>query len=41
MRTPTQKLSKSEGDTGIGDLRRQGWSAEAVIAQARRGVLPS
>ena len=39
MRTPTQKLSKSDGDTGVRDLRRQGWSVEAVIAQARRGIV--
>ena len=38
MRTPTQKLSKSAGDTGVRDLRRQGWSADRVIEQARRGV---
>lgn len=40
MRTPAQKLSKSEGDTGVRDLRRQGWSPDQVIAQARRGVVP-
>jgi glutamyl-tRNA synthetase/glutamyl-Q tRNA(Asp) synthetase len=38
MRTPTQKLSKSSGDTGVRDLRKRGWSADEVIAQARRGV---
>jgi glutamyl-tRNA synthetase/glutamyl-Q tRNA(Asp) synthetase len=35
MKSPTQKLSKSDGDTGIGDLRAKGWTAERVIAQAR------
>jgi glutamyl/glutaminyl-tRNA synthetase len=40
MRTPTHKLSKSEGDTGVRELRRQGWSPDQVIAQARRGVTP-
>src|SRR4051812_32299205 len=35
MKSPTQKLSKSDGDTGIRDLRERGWSAERVIAQAR------
>ena len=34
MKTPTQKLSKSEGDTGVRDLRAKGWSAEAVIDRA-------
>jgi glutamyl-Q tRNA(Asp) synthetase len=40
MRTPTQKLSKSDGDTGVRDLRRDGWTPSEVLAQARRGVLP-
>jgi hypothetical protein len=31
MKTATQKLSKSDGDTGVRDLRARGWSAEAVI----------
>lgn len=35
MKTATQKLSKSDGDTGVRDLRAKGWSAEAVIAAAR------
>ena len=34
MKTPTQKLSKSDGDTGVRDLRAKGWSAEAVIDRA-------
>ena len=34
MKTPTQKLSKSDGDTGVRDLRAKGWSADAVIAHA-------
>jgi glutamyl-tRNA synthetase/glutamyl-Q tRNA(Asp) synthetase len=34
MRTSTQKLSKSDGDTGVRDLRAQGWTAEAVIRRA-------
>jgi glutamyl-Q tRNA(Asp) synthetase len=34
MKTPTQKLSKSDGDTGVRDLRAKGWSPEAVIAHA-------
>ena len=36
MKTPTQKLSKSDGDTGIRDLRAKGWSADDVIAEAVR-----
>lgn len=35
MKTPTQKLSKSDGDTGVRDLRAKGWTADAVIAAAR------
>lgn len=35
MKTPTQKLSKSDGDTGVRDLRAAGWTAEAVLAKAR------
>ena len=34
MKSPTQKLSKSDGDTGVRDLREKGWTAEAVIARA-------
>jgi glutamyl-Q tRNA(Asp) synthetase len=40
MKTPTQKLSKCDGDTGVRELRAKGWSAEEVLeqvlAQARR-----
>lgn len=35
MKGPSQKLSKSDGDTGVRDLRATGWSAEQVIAAAR------
>lgn len=35
MKSPDQKLSKSDGDTGIRDLRAQGWTAEQVLAKAR------
>ena len=35
MKTATQKLSKSDGDTGVRELRAKGWSAEAVIEHAR------
>jgi glutamyl-Q tRNA(Asp) synthetase len=34
MKSPTQKLSKSDGDTGVRDLRAKGWTAEAVIDRA-------
>jgi glutamyl-tRNA synthetase/glutamyl-Q tRNA(Asp) synthetase len=39
MRTPAQKLSKSDGATGVRDLRAGGWSAEAVIAAARQAAV--
>jgi glutamyl/glutaminyl-tRNA synthetase len=35
MKSPDQKLSKSDGDTGIRDLRAQGWTAGRVLALAR------
>jgi glutamyl/glutaminyl-tRNA synthetase len=35
MKSPTQKLSKSDGDTGVRELRAQGWTAPQVIAKAR------
>ena len=35
MKSPTQKLSKSDGDTGIRDLRAAGWTAAQVLAKAR------
>ena len=38
MRTPTQKLSKSDHATGVRDLRAAGWSPEAVIAAARQAA---
>jgi glutamyl/glutaminyl-tRNA synthetase len=34
MKTATQKLSKAAGDTGVADLRRDGWTAAAVIGHA-------
>ena len=36
MKSPTQKLSKSDGDTGVRDLRAKGWTADQVIAHAAR-----
>ncbi|MEO7273612.1 MAG: glutamate--tRNA ligase family protein [Vicinamibacterales bacterium] len=36
MQTATQKLSKSDGATGVRDLRARGWSREEVLAAALR-----
>jgi glutamyl/glutaminyl-tRNA synthetase len=38
MKSATQKLSKSDGDTGVADLRAAGWSAGRVIGAAARAV---
>jgi glutamyl/glutaminyl-tRNA synthetase len=38
MKSPAQKLSKSDRDTGIRDLRRLGWTPEQVLGAARRAV---
>jgi glutamyl/glutaminyl-tRNA synthetase len=38
MKSATQKLSKSDGDTGVRDLRAAGWTRDQVLAAA---VLPS
>ena len=38
MKSLHQKLSKSDGDTGIRDLRSLGWSPERVLEAARRAV---
>lgn len=35
MKSPAQKLSKSDGDSGVRDLRAAGWTAEQVLATAR------
>ncbi len=42
MKSAAQKLSKSDGDTGIRSLREKGWSAAQVIEKARAlaGDLP-
>jgi glutamyl-tRNA synthetase/glutamyl-Q tRNA(Asp) synthetase len=34
MKTATEKLSKSDGDSGVRDLRAAGWSAADVLARA-------
>jgi hypothetical protein len=36
MRTPTKKLSKSDRDTGVRDLRAGGRTRDQVIAAATR-----
>jgi len=38
MKSPTQKLSKCDGDTGVRDLRAAGWTPGDVIAAARSRV---
>jgi glutamyl-tRNA synthetase/glutamyl-Q tRNA(Asp) synthetase len=35
MKSADQKLSKSDGDTGVRDLRARGWTPDDVIAAAR------
>lgn len=40
MKTPDQKVSKSDGDTGVRDLRAAGWTPERVIAEAARHAGP-
>jgi glutamyl/glutaminyl-tRNA synthetase len=42
MKSPTQKLSKADGDTGISELRRLGWTSARLIghAAARAGLAP-
>jgi glutamyl/glutaminyl-tRNA synthetase len=35
MKSPTQKLSKSDGDTGVADLRSLGWTPARVLDAAR------
>jgi len=41
MKSATQKLSKSDGDTGIRDLRARGWTPEQVKASLVRWRPPS
>jgi glutamyl-Q tRNA(Asp) synthetase len=43
MKTATQKLSKSDGDTGVRDLRTGGWTAARVLghAAALAGLQPA
>jgi glutamyl-tRNA synthetase/glutamyl-Q tRNA(Asp) synthetase len=39
MKSPEQKLSKSDGDTGLRDLRARGWTREMVIERTRRATI--
>lgn len=43
MKSAAQKLSKSDGDSGVADLRRAGWSAARVRGEAafRAGLVES
>jgi glutamyl-Q tRNA(Asp) synthetase len=41
MKSPDQKLSKSDRDTGVRDLRASGWTPEQVRAAARGGPADS
>ena len=43
MKSATQKLSKSDGDTGVRDLRAAGWSAPRVLGHAAHlvGLIPA
>jgi glutamyl-tRNA synthetase/glutamyl-Q tRNA(Asp) synthetase len=43
MKSATQKLSKSDGDTGIRELRARGWTPQRVIghAAASAGIIES
>jgi glutamyl/glutaminyl-tRNA synthetase len=38
MKAPDQKLSKSDGDTGVREMRARGWSREDVLGAASRQV---
>ena len=38
MKSPTQKLSKSDGDTGVRDLRAAGWTPGEVLGAAAHAV---
>ena len=39
MKFPTRKLSKSDRDTGVRDLRAQGWMPEQVIGAATSSII--
>ena len=39
MKTPTQKLSKSDRDTGVRELRAQGWTPRQVLDAATSSII--
>lgn len=39
MKSPTLKLSKSDGDTGIRDLRAHGWTPQQVLEAATSSII--
>jgi glutamyl-tRNA synthetase/glutamyl-Q tRNA(Asp) synthetase len=39
MKSPAQKLSKSDRDTGVRDLRAQGWTKEQVLTAATSSII--
>ena len=39
MKSPTQKLSKSDRDTGVRDLRARGWTANQVVDAATSSII--
>jgi glutamyl-tRNA synthetase/glutamyl-Q tRNA(Asp) synthetase len=39
MKSPTQKLSKSDGDTAVRELRARGWTREQVIHAAVSSII--
>lgn len=41
MKSPTQKLSKSDRDSGIRDLRARGWTPDDVLNAAESGSPPA
>ena len=38
MKSPAQKLSKRDGDTGVRDLRAAGWTPARVLGAAASAV---
>jgi glutamyl-tRNA synthetase/glutamyl-Q tRNA(Asp) synthetase len=38
MKSPNHKLSKSDGDTGVREMRAAGWSSDVVIARAMASI---
>jgi hypothetical protein len=40
MKSPEQKLSKSDGDTGVRELRARGWTPSQVKTAASQSPIP-